>query len=197
MYQKPWNGLDFLKSAWSATAITTAMSEWSWPVTLNFSAIQSRISDFFLELSLGPGSLYSEIVDTPPDPRVYPEVEWDAEVRLGVDLCMAERAFLAERRRVMRVSFARLMGVPEAEVDERDLPVVAIAGSGGGESPHWPCFLYCSWPCPGYRAMLNTVGSLCGAESTGILDCVTYTAGVSGAYSFVHGKRAPFLSHPF
>ena len=32
----------------------------------------------------------------------------------------------------------------------------------------------------GYRAMLNTIGSLCGAEDTGILDCVTYTAGVSG-----------------
>ena len=28
--------------------------------------------------------------------------------------------------------------------------------------------------------MLNTVGSLCGAKATGILDCVTYTAGVSG-----------------
>lgn len=28
--------------------------------------------------------------------------------------------------------------------------------------------------------MLNTIGSLCGAETTGILDCVAYTAGVSG-----------------
>lgn len=28
--------------------------------------------------------------------------------------------------------------------------------------------------------MLNTAGSLCGAKTTGILDCVTYTAGVSG-----------------
>jgi cytosolic phospholipase A2 len=46
---------------------------------------------------------------------------------------MAERAFIAERKRVMRTSFAKLIGVKDSEVDERDLPVVAIAGSGGGE----------------------------------------------------------------
>ena len=28
--------------------------------------------------------------------------------------------------------------------------------------------------------MLNTMGSLCGAEASGIFGCVTYTAGVSG-----------------
>ncbi|GJE96563.1 FabD/lysophospholipase-like protein [Phanerochaete sordida] len=178
---KPWHGLDMLRSAWSATALTAAMSEWSWPVALDFSAIRTRLSIFFEELSLGPGSLYSEVVDTPPDPRVYPEIEWDAEVRLGEDLCLAERAFVAERQRAMRTYFAQLMGVPDDEVDERDLPVVAIAGSGGG-----------------FRAMLNTVGSLCGAKTTGILDCVTYTAGVSGScwalgvmHSGVSGSHLP------
>lgn len=30
--------------------------------------------------------------------------------------------------------------------------------------------------------MLNTIGSLCGAEASGVLDCVTYTAGVSGKF---------------
>ena len=38
------------------------------------------------------------------------------------------------------------------------------------------CFL-------GFRAMLNTIGSLVGAERSGILSCTTYTAGVSGATS--------------
>ena len=28
--------------------------------------------------------------------------------------------------------------------------------------------------------MLNTLGSLCAARSLGVLDCVAYTAGVSG-----------------
>ena len=32
----------------------------------------------------------------------------------------------------------------------------------------------------GFRALLNTIGSLSGADATGILSCVAYTAGVSG-----------------
>ena len=110
------------------------MPEWSWPASLNFPALQTRLSDFLAELSMGPGSLYAEIVEAPPDSAVHPEVEWDADVRLGDELCVAERAFLVERKRVMRAAFARLFGVDEKEVDERDLPIVAIAGSGGGES---------------------------------------------------------------
>ncbi|THG96596.1 hypothetical protein EW026_g5257, partial [Hermanssonia centrifuga] len=140
------------------------MSTWKWPTSLDFTSLQAQLSALFLELSMGPGSLYSEIVDSPPDPKVYPEVDWDAEVRFGQELCMAERAFIGERRRAMRAPFANLIGVPESDIDERDLPIVAVAGSGGG-----------------YRAMLNTIGSLIGAESAGILSCVSYTAGVSGS----------------
>lgn len=83
---------------------------------------------------MGPGSLYSEIMTTPPDPCIYPEVEWDAEVRLGEELCIAERAFLGERRRVIKASFSKLIGVPEDDINEHDIPIVAIAGSGGGRS---------------------------------------------------------------
>jgi cytosolic phospholipase A2 len=128
--------LDVLKSSVSATALASAMVTWVWPksLTVDFSWLQDRLNALFLELSLGPGSLYSEIVDQPPDPSIYPEVEWDASVRLGEDICLSERAFLAERKRAMRVPFARLMGVNPDEVDERDLPIVAVAGSGGGKS---------------------------------------------------------------
>ena len=109
------------------------MSSWSWPTSQDLQRIQSRFSALFLELSLGPGSLYSEVVLDPPDPSIYPEIEWDAEVRLGEDVCLSERAFLQERKRVMRREFAKLMGVNVKDVDERDLPIVAIAGSGGGQ----------------------------------------------------------------
>lgn len=115
-------------------SIADALSTWTWPSTLDYSSVQTQISAFFLELGLGPGSLYSEIVNNPPDPQLYPEVEWDAEVRLGDELCISERAFLKERRRFMRASFARLIGVPERDVDIRDIPIVALAGSGGGRS---------------------------------------------------------------
>ncbi|KAI9069393.1 FabD/lysophospholipase-like protein [Trametes sanguinea] len=168
------------------------MSNWTWPTSIptpdiqwptSFSVadLQERFSALLLELGLGPGSLYDDIVNSPPDPTVNPECEWDAEVRLGEDLCLPERAFLGERKRKMKAAFAKLMGVPESEVDERDLPIVAIAGSGGG-----------------YRAMLNTLGSLTAARTSGILDCVTYTAGVSGScwalgvmYSGVSGSHSP------
>ncbi|OJT06010.1 Cytosolic phospholipase A2 zeta [Trametes pubescens] len=153
----------------------------SWPTAFSVSDLQQRLSALILELGRGPGSLYDEIVNAPVDPAVHPECDWDAEVRLGEDLCLAERVFLSERKRRMKASFAELMGVPEIEVDERDLPIVAIAGSGGG-----------------YRAMLNTLGSLSAAKSLGVLDCVSYTAGVSGScwalsilYSGVAGSNKP------
>ncbi|TCD70189.1 hypothetical protein EIP91_004368 [Steccherinum ochraceum] len=161
---KWWDGLNMLRKSISVNAISSAMSAWAWPQTFDFPTVQARVSALFLELGLGPGSLYAEVVDGPLDPTIYPEVEWDAEVRLGEDLCISERAFLHERRRVMRKPFARLMGVSEEVVDERDIPVVAIAGSGGG-----------------YRAMLNTSGSLVGAQVSGILSCTSYLAGVSGS----------------
>ncbi|KAI8973120.1 FabD/lysophospholipase-like protein [Trametes punicea] len=187
-----WHGLAFLQFSAPAQAIASSMSTWKWPTSFptpdiqwppsfSIADLQERLSALLLELGLGPGSLYDEIVNGPPDLAVHPECEWDAEVRLGEDLCLAERGFLGERKRRMRSSFAKLLGVPESEIDERDLPIVAIAGSGGG-----------------YRAMLNTLGSLTAARTLGILDCVTYTAGVSGScwalgilYSGVAGSHLP------
>lgn len=51
---------------------------------------------------------------------------------------------------------------------------------------------------PGYRAMTNTIGSLVGAHGSGILDCTTYLAGISGScwalgvlYAGVAGHQNP------
>ncbi len=42
--------------------------------------------------------------------------------------------------------------------------------------------------------MLNTLGSLSAAQSLGILDCVTYTAGVSGKWHpFWHSPGSSYL----
>ena len=140
--QSDWRGLSFLQFSAPVQNISSSMSSWkwpslpapdiAWPSTLAVSDVQERLSKLLLELGLGPGSLYDEIVNKPPDLAVNPECEWDAEVRIGEDLCISERAFLGERRRRMRAAFARLIGVAENEVDERDIPTVAIAGSGGG-----------------------------------------------------------------
>lgn len=130
----------------------------------NISELSTTISNFQTEFSRGPESLYQRIIAQRTSAEIHPETQWDAEVRLGTDLCVQERAFLRNRREWMRKSFAKLMEVDESEVDVRDLPVVAFAASGGG-----------------YRAMLNTIASLSAAEDAGILDCTSYIAGVSGS----------------
>ncbi|EJU04124.1 FabD/lysophospholipase-like protein [Dacryopinax primogenitus] len=173
------SGLSFLRSALPLDTITRVTSSWTWPSSLT--TLQSRVSALMLEYSLGPGSLYDEVVNAPPDLDVNPECEWDATVRLGEELCLPERAFLRQRKRRMRTAFAKLMGVPVREVHEDDIPVVALACSGGG-----------------YRAMFNTVGSLLAAQNSGLLDVTTYLAGISGScwaittlYSGVVGDAPP------
>lgn len=99
----------------------------------SWSDFSSRYSQLSAELSKEEGSLYRTVVDKDRhDPEANPEIEWRAKVRLGTDLPHAEKAFLKERKKKVRKAFAKLIGVDESEVDERDVPVVAIAGSGGG-----------------------------------------------------------------
>ncbi|KAF8608820.1 FabD/lysophospholipase-like protein [Ceratobasidium sp. AG-I] len=167
----------------SLTVIASLLTSWAWPESFKWA--QDRIGVLILELSRGPGSVWDAVVDAPPDPNDHPEYEWEADVRLGDELCIAERAFLRSRRRKMRAAFAELFGVPIKDIDERDIPIVAIAGSGGG-----------------YRAMVNTSGALKGAQETGILDCTSYIAGISGdcwalgiMYSGVAGSPSPSQVH--
>jgi len=169
--------------ATSLTVITSLLTSWAWPESFKWA--QDRLGVLVLELSRGPGSLWNAIVDAPPDSNDHPEYEWEADVRLGDELCIAERAFLRSRRRKMRAAFAELFSVPIKDIDERDVPIVAIAGSGGG-----------------YRAMVNTSGALKGAQETGILDCTSYIAGISGScwalgimYSGVAGSPSPSQVH--
>lgn len=122
-----WDGLAFLRSALPVDTISSITMSWSWPVSVLH--LQSQISDLLITLGRGPGSLFEQVI---ADSEEAKECEWDAQVRLGEDLPMAERAFLRERRRRIRKSFAELIGVSENEIDERDVPIVAIAGSGGG-----------------------------------------------------------------
>ena len=122
-----WNGLAFLRSALPVDKISSITMSWAWPDSVLH--LQSQISELLITLGRGPGSLLEEVI---AESEEAVECSWDAHVRLGEDLPIAERAFLRERRRRIRKSFAKLIGVSENEIDERDIPVVAIAGSGGG-----------------------------------------------------------------
>lgn len=146
----------------------------------SFGALSEKLNSFqatfitlHAEITHSPESVTARVLSEATDVERHPEMQWDATVRLGSSLPSAERAFVRNRREGMRVKFAKLMGVDESEVNERDVPVVAIAGSGGG-----------------YRAMVNTLGAISGAQETGIWDVVTYASAVSGscwALSMLYG----------
>ncbi|KAF9210820.1 hypothetical protein BGZ59_008896 [Podila verticillata] len=129
------------------------------------------LADYFMavdtirkELQLGDGSLYQSIVANMSDTNKNPEIQLDATVRKGNSLCPQELAFRIARRKKMKKAFAKFIGVKESEVNEADIPVVAIAGSGGG-----------------YRAMISSLGYMIGAKKSGLFDCTMYMAGVSGS----------------
>lgn len=73
--------------------------------------------------------------------------------------------FSRKRSGFTKLGLARYLGLKEEEVDERDVPVIAVAGSGGG-----------------YRAMLGTTGYFKAMKSSGLFDCVTYMAGIYPSY---------------
>ncbi|KAL1922471.1 uncharacterized protein VTP21DRAFT_10010 [Calcarisporiella thermophila] len=98
------------------------------------------------------------------DVKSYPELLHTAFVRRGTDMSAEERAFLMHRIPKVREAFARYIGVPVEEVHEEDVPIVALAGSGGG-----------------YRAMIATGATVRAMKQTGAFDCLSYFAGVSGS----------------
>ncbi|KAG0139325.1 hypothetical protein CROQUDRAFT_666676 [Cronartium quercuum f. sp. fusiforme G11] len=155
-------------------------------VKSQFNALSARLTQISSELSGDPNSLFQQIVEeSVTDDQVNPELRWKASVRLGTDVGFCEKAYLRERKHFMKRAFASLMGVDESIVDERDIPIVGVAASGGG-----------------YRAMVSTTGCLLGARQSGILDVVSYIAGISGScwalggwYSIADGDLDQFQTH--
>lgn len=111
-----------------------------------------------------PGSLSDEIWNEAKNARMNPEVEWDARVRQGTELCDEEKAFLGRRRSFTKKALARYLEIPETDIHDEDVPVITITGSGGG-----------------LRAMVAGAGYYQALTNTGLYDCATYTAGVSGS----------------
>ncbi|RSM02197.1 hypothetical protein CDV31_011041 [Fusarium ambrosium] len=103
------------------------------------------------------------------DLKTYPELQWDAQVRNGSSLHHKERGFIELRKRKISSvgddSLHRFLGLPLGEkVDPRDVPLVALGGSGGG-----------------YRAMYGLTGFISAAKKLHLWDCITWVAGVSGS----------------
>ncbi|KAJ3173866.1 hypothetical protein HK101_011020 [Irineochytrium annulatum] len=98
------------------------------------------------------------------DPGLNPEILQVAKVSRDNSITPGERQFQEDRRKFCRASFAKYIGVPESEVDERDVPHIAVGGSGGG-----------------FKAMIGSTGFLKAMEEAGLYDSVMYMAGVSGS----------------
>ncbi|CDU22971.1 related to phospholipase A2, cytosolic [Sporisorium scitamineum] len=103
------------------------------------------------------------------DLKAYPELQWDATVRRSASLHSEEVKFL--RKRQLHLSsqgedvLKQLLELPASEqVDPRDVPLVALGGSGGG-----------------YRAMYGFAGFIAAAKRSRLWDCLSWAAGVSGS----------------
>lgn len=116
------------------------------------------------ELSGAPWSLSWEIWEDAHDPEVNPEVIWDARVRISKHICPDESAFLDRRRKHTMKALAKYLDVPESEIHPDDVPIIGLCGSGGG-----------------LRALVAGASSAFCTQRSGLFDCVTYTAGVSGS----------------
>ena len=129
-----------------------------------FQVLPGYIAKLQREFEMAPGSLGDEIWEEAQDPDINPEITSAARVRIGKDLCAEEKGFLVRRKRYTTQALAKYLDIPEDDVDPRDVPTIAMCGSGGG-----------------LRALVAGASSYLSAQEAGLFDCVTYTAGVSGS----------------
>uniref|UniRef100_A0A2K6U840 Phospholipase A2 n=1 Tax=Saimiri boliviensis boliviensis TaxID=39432 RepID=A0A2K6U840_SAIBB len=99
------------------------------------------------------------------------------DLRFSMALCDQEKTFRQQRKEHIRESMKKLLGPKNSEGlhSARDVPVVAILGSGGG-----------------FRAMVGFSGVMKALYESGILDCATYVAGLSGSTWYM----STLYSHP-
>ncbi|ORX71416.1 FabD/lysophospholipase-like protein [Linderina pennispora] len=96
--------------------------------------------------------------------EIYPEIEHTPIIRQGKGICANEERYQKVRAQKMHKDFAEFIGVPASSIDPRDIPVIGVAGSGGG-----------------FRAMVSTIGSLRAMHKAGLYQCTMYEAAVSGS----------------
>ncbi|KAI9715932.1 MAG: hypothetical protein M1828_000520 [Chrysothrix sp. TS-e1954] len=145
---------------WTAIGdkITDAVvPDWAQPLPAYLAKLQH-------ELSGEEGTLAHEIWEDARDATINPEIRDVATVRISDSLCDEEKSFRNRRKHWTRKALAKYLELEEKDVHEDDVPTIAMCGSGGG-----------------LRALVAGSSSFLSAQDAGLLDCVTYTAGVSGS----------------
>uniref|UniRef100_A0A7M4G3A3 Phospholipase A2 n=1 Tax=Crocodylus porosus TaxID=8502 RepID=A0A7M4G3A3_CROPO len=84
------------------------------------------------------------------------------DVRLGFDLCTQEHNFLHKRKKYVAAALKKVLHLEE-DLQEHEVPVVAIMTTGGGT-----------------RSFTAMFGSLLGLQKLNLLDCISYISGLSG-----------------
>uniref|UniRef100_A0A5F8H4A0 Phospholipase A2 n=1 Tax=Monodelphis domestica TaxID=13616 RepID=A0A5F8H4A0_MONDO len=99
------------------------------------------------------------------------------DLRFSMALCDQEKIFRQQRKENIKESMKKLLGPKKSEglCSARDVPVIAVLGSGGG-----------------FRAMVGFSGVMKALYESGILDCATYVAGLSGSTWYM----SSLYSHP-
>ncbi|XP_078248461.1 cytosolic phospholipase A2 isoform X3 [Pogona vitticeps] len=119
----------------------------------DISIIISKVTEIILEVSL--------------------EVCSQTDLRFSMALCDEEKDF--RQRRKTRIMYHLNKFMKTDLTSTRDVPVIAILGSGGG-----------------FRAMVGFAGVMKALYESGILDCATYIAGLSGSTWYM----STLYSHP-
>ncbi|NXH23577.1 PA24A phospholipase, partial [Myiagra hebetior] len=105
------------------------------------------------------------------------EVCSSTDLRFSMALCDEEKRFRQQRRDNIMHSIKSFLGEENSQnlTTSRDVPVVAVLGSGGG-----------------FRAMVGFAGVMKALFESGVLDCATYIAGLSGSTWYM----STLYSHP-
>nr|XP_028588347.1 cytosolic phospholipase A2 [Podarcis muralis] len=101
------------------------------------------------------------------------EVCSSTDLRFSMALCDEEKAFREQRKTKVMHHLNNFLGTDLTST--RDVPVIAILGSGGG-----------------FRATVGFAGVMKALYESGILDCATYIAGLSGSTWYM----STLYSHP-
>uniref|UniRef100_A0A8C5I2B2 Phospholipase A2 n=1 Tax=Gouania willdenowi TaxID=441366 RepID=A0A8C5I2B2_GOUWI len=100
------------------------------------------------------------------------------DLRFSLALCEKEKQFLQTRRERVMLGIKKLLDMEKPRFlpsSPEEVPVIAIAGSGGG-----------------FRAMVGFSGVMTALFNSGVIDCATYVAGLSGSTWYM----STLYSHP-
>ncbi|XP_055043160.2 cytosolic phospholipase A2 [Misgurnus anguillicaudatus] len=100
------------------------------------------------------------------------------DLRFSLDLCHKEKLYRQQRCDRVMLSIKKLLHMEKPSLlpsSAHEVPVIAVLGSGGG-----------------FRAMVGFSGVMKALYESGVLDCVTYVAGLSGSTWYM----STLYSHP-